>query len=245
MTTSSSSDLWQPLAWDTNFFGVATARITKNTITKEELLRVIDEATTEKVEVLHFLAASDDRGSVLAAEHTGFSLVDMRATYTHRLSGHVAAEPTDTLRNATIDDLEALQAIARVSYLDTRFFFDEHYSPERAAALYARWVVRDFEDSSTRVIVSERNGSLGGFITCSRTDALTGKIGLVGVHEAMRGQGIGRNLVRAAQSWCVQKSFSSVEVVTQGRNIAAQRLYQSCGFLLSSIYLWYHKWLHI
>lgn len=33
-----------------------------------------------------------------------------------------------------------------------------------------------------------------------------------------------------------------IEVVTQGRNIAAQRLYQKCGFKTNKVELWYHKW---
>jgi hypothetical protein len=31
-------------------------------------------------------------------------------------------------------------------------------------------------------------------------------------------------------------------VVTQGNNLAAQRLYQTCGFLSRDLQLWYHKW---
>jgi ribosomal protein S18 acetylase RimI-like enzyme len=31
-------------------------------------------------------------------------------------------------------------------------------------------------------------------------------------------------------------------VVTQGRNIASQRLYQKHGFVTQSIQLWYHRW---
>jgi hypothetical protein len=30
--------------------------------------------------------------------------------------------------------------------------------------------------------------------------------------------------------------------VTQGKNIAAQRLYQKNGFLIRDLQLWYHKW---
>jgi len=31
-------------------------------------------------------------------------------------------------------------------------------------------------------------------------------------------------------------------VVTQGRNLAAQRLYQRNGFVTASLQLWYHRW---
>jgi ribosomal protein S18 acetylase RimI-like enzyme len=34
-----------------------------------------------------------------------------------------------------------------------------------------------------------------------------------------------------------------VSVVTQGRNVAAQRLYQRAGFVTASTQLWYHRWL--
>jgi len=34
-----------------------------------------------------------------------------------------------------------------------------------------------------------------------------------------------------------------VTVVTQGLNVPAQRLYQKSGFLVSSVYLWYHLWI--
>ena len=34
-----------------------------------------------------------------------------------------------------------------------------------------------------------------------------------------------------------------IDVVTQGRNYSAQRLYQRCGFITQSTELWYHKWL--
>jgi hypothetical protein len=33
-----------------------------------------------------------------------------------------------------------------------------------------------------------------------------------------------------------------VNVVTQGRNSKAQRLYERCGFLTRSVQLWYHRW---
>jgi dTDP-4-amino-4,6-dideoxy-D-galactose acyltransferase len=49
-------------------------------------------------------------------------------------------------------------------------------------------------------------------------------------------------VVRAAQAFFLAQGVTEVTVVTQGRNIEAQRLYQKCGFLSRAIYYWYHKW---
>jgi ribosomal protein S18 acetylase RimI-like enzyme len=45
-----------------------------------------------------------------------------------------------------------------------------------------------------------------------------------------------------ALDWFAQQQVDTVTVVTQGRNIAAQALYQRRGFITQSQQLWYHKW---
>lgn len=45
-----------------------------------------------------------------------------------------------------------------------------------------------------------------------------------------------------ALEWFAARDIQSVQVVTQGRTISAQRLYQNCGFMTHSVQLWYHKW---
>jgi ribosomal protein S18 acetylase RimI-like enzyme len=54
--------------------------------------------------------------------------------------------------------------------------------------------------------------------------------------------GIGTLVVRAAQEYFHRKGVEEVSVVTQGRNIGAQRLYQKCGFLTGSVGYWFHRW---
>ena len=49
-------------------------------------------------------------------------------------------------------------------------------------------------------------------------------------------------LIAAALDWCEAEGAEEVAVVTQGRNVAAQRLYQRCGFVTQRLELWYHKW---
>ena len=57
-----------------------------------------------------------------------------------------------------------------------------------------------------------------------------------------QGQGIGHSLVNYAFKWFTEMDIIEIVVITQGRNISAQRFYQKYGFVTKSLQLWYHKW---
>jgi GNAT superfamily N-acetyltransferase len=65
---------------------------------------------------------------------------------------------------------------------------------------------------------------------------------LMAVAEKAHGQGFGHDLVKASLWWFANQGATRVRVATQGRNIAAQRLYQACGFRTCAVHLWYHWW---
>ena len=50
------------------------------------------------------------------------------------------------------------------------------------------------------------------------------------------------DLIAAAMEWFGTEGALEVDVVTQGRNLAAQRLYQRNGFVTRRFELLYHKW---
>ena len=81
-----------------------------------------------------------------------------------------------------------------------------------------------------------------GYISCHQLNAKVGSIGLVGVKSNARGMGIGQQLIDRSLEWFSGNGAHSVEVVTQGRNIRAQRFYQRSGFISNSVMCWYHKW---
>ena len=67
---------------------------------------------------------------------------------------------------------------------------------------------------------------------------------LFGMNSKYRGEGLAKYLLGKSLQNLSGQGFDYVEVVTQGRNYAAQRLYQKCGFVTKSTELWYHKWFH-
>ena len=154
-------------------------------------------------------------------------------------ANHRTAAPSDCIDS----DLAALKAIARVSHQDSRFYFDRRFAEASAAALYERWIERSCQGWADVVLVAEAEGVPSGYCTCHIREHGTGSIGLVGVSAAAQGRGLGRQLIESALATFHARRVRHVEVVTQGRNCAAQRLYQRSGFVTESVMLWYHKWI--
>jgi dTDP-4-amino-4,6-dideoxy-D-galactose acyltransferase len=245
---TAASSLWVVQDWETAFFGIKTARVRPGRLgSGDDLAQALAECRDDSVQVVHFLVDGDDDAAVRAAEASGFHLVDVRVTLSWRAVGSFAAgngHDALLLRAHRPEDVPALRAIAGSSYSDTRYYRDGRYEQAQCAELYATWIARSCDGMAERVIVAERGAEVIGYVSCHHPEgAEEGKIGLVGVASAVRGLGVGQGLVAAAQRWFAAREALLVSVVTQGRNVAAQRLYQRAGFVTASTQLWYHRWL--
>ena len=243
MTPTASTEPAVLLAWDTAFFGRRIGRVLGDRFDADLARSVNAWARRNAIEALYFLARSDDPLTTTTAEAAGFRFVDIRLTFA--LERPTSSGPTrPDVRAARADDLAALQTLARVSHGDTRFFFDMAFARERAQALYAAWIKRACEDADgvVWVPVDAQDRPLG-YLSCHYDAAeAAGEIGLVAIDPAAQGRGLGRALIDAGMIWFAEKGATRVTVVTQGRNRAAQRLYQRSGFLTDSLALWFHKW---
>jgi dTDP-4-amino-4,6-dideoxy-D-galactose acyltransferase len=231
----------QVLDWDSAFFGFRIARLLHDRLTDERAAEVLGWCERKDIRCLYFLAASDDPQTVASAERHGFRLVDVRLTLDLDLK---CASPShsESVRPYQPADLATLRQIAAVSHRDSRFYYDPGFPEQRCAAFYQTWIERSCQGYSQGVLVAESDSAPAGYITCHLNDDGAGSIGLIAVSPGAQGQGLGRSLVNSAISWFLDKNARGVSVVTQGRNIGGQRLYQSCGFRTSAFQLWYHWW---
>ncbi|MBK8027344.1 MAG: GNAT family N-acetyltransferase [Chloroflexi bacterium] len=244
--------LCELLPWDTEFFGRRIARVNTATVTPESLAQITTWCRDQAVECLYVLADPNDRETLRLLGAPIFRLVDMRVTFERKPPAVAAADATalpEGLRPWREDDLPALRTMASRSYTDSRFYFDGHFPTQLCDAFYATWIERSCQGYADAVLVAEADDQAqrqpAAFITCHlhpAKDATEGQIGLVGVAENARGRGLGGQVVAAALNWFAGQGCARVTVVTQGRNLAAQRLYQRNGFLTESIKLWYHGW---
>jgi dTDP-4-amino-4,6-dideoxy-D-galactose acyltransferase len=223
------------LPWDSQFFGFGVGRLRAESLTPSVVLTARHWCHTHHVSCLYYLGPEESRVP------EGFLWVDERVTYHWDAQDRVAAESTPDVRPFESGDLETLETIARRSHRDSRFYSDPSFDRTRCDELYATWIRRSCGTGGGRadaVFVATYQERPCGYVTCDGNS-----IGLIAVAESAQGRGLGKQLVTAAQQHFLSRGVGRAQVVTQGRNQAARRLYLSRGFKAAEAQHWYH--LHV
>jgi ribosomal protein S18 acetylase RimI-like enzyme len=233
------------LIWDSEFFGVQTAEILPRQLNASALKAVLESLWAAQVGLVYWAADPDDPESAEAAAVCVGLQVDTKRSYGISAEVMLNEVPSSDVVVEYDESLKcgrSLEDIAIDCGRFSRFRIDPRIPDERCFELYKQWirnsVNRSFADG---VLVSRSQGKISGFVTVLDRSG-TGSIGLLGVGEEYRGQGLGRALVGAALTWFLTNGCSSATVVTQARNHAACKLYESTGFSLIQTDNYYHFW---
>jgi ribosomal protein S18 acetylase RimI-like enzyme len=232
----------RPLEWDTAFFGRRIASITAPNTDAAALERALHEARAGGVECVYVLTDVEDLRMLRAVERTGARLVDVRVTLDRGLDD-VAGERSAGVRAAREEDVAALRFLAARSHTDSRFYADGRFAFERCGELYATWIDKSCHGWADFVLTTERDGAACAYLSGHVREGGRGEIGLVAVDPRRHGEGLGSDLVRAALAEFRARGLQRATVVTQGRNLGAQRLYEGLGFRTCKLQLWHHLWL--
>lgn len=241
-------DLCTFLDWDSSFFGIRIARVNRNTLTDENAHAINTWCKDNRIDCLYLLADSDNRATIRTAEKNCYALVDIRVTLSQNATGVRNTPSTDSETSVSFfsrEDLPYLREIARRSHTDSRFYRDGNFPRQLCDSLYETWIAQSCEGYAQLVFSAYLDDIPVGYVTCHVDEDSSiqhGRIGLLGVHQSARGRGVGHDLVDHALRWFADQGIDHVDVVTQGHNIAAQRLYQKSQFRSSSVQCWYHKW---
>ncbi len=245
--TNNDSSPCQFLEWDSHFFGFRIGKITQNRLDDAALAEIYTWGREHAIQCLYFLCEASDRQSVALAEQQGFHLVEVRLIYERFLQDWQPEKRPRasevTIRPAQETDIPALQEIAKTSYIDSRFYFDQRFPVSKWQEYYAHWVQKSCRGGAELALVAEKEGEILGYIT-GRADYSQGEgmYELTGVKESARRSGVGQELFRSGLDWYVAHGITYVWLATQGRNIPTQRMIQRNGFLTKACWLYYHKW---
>lgn len=228
------------LEWDTAFFGHRIGRA--QALSNETLELVLQEARARAFDCVYMLAQAEDQELYQRLLRTpGCVQPDLRLTLTLSLEEHRTRNvlPVELAHEG---DVEVLRTLASQAHRDSRFFADARFDEARCEELYATWIERSVRGWADRVFTARVEGVACGYVTAHIDAQGVGSIGLVAIAPEARGRGFGSRLLAQALDWFAERGVRRVEVVTQGRNVAAQRLYQSAGFRTSQAQVWFHLW---
>lgn len=236
-------DACKMLVWDSEHWGFPVALLNGDRLTEDLAKRAISWCEEHEVKCLYFAGDGVCGRTLQLADANGFKFVDVRIDMERGLQGSLSYKMSGVCREAQTEDLPILERLARAAHEDTRFFKDLNFDRDKAVDLYARWIERDLRENKVFAGTAPANAEkLLGYISVSTPGGDTGRIGLVAVAREARGQGVGRLMVEQAVAWCRSRGARSVKVATQGTNIPALRLYESCGFKVSDVKIWFHRW---
>jgi dTDP-4-amino-4,6-dideoxy-D-galactose acyltransferase len=239
-------NLFQILDVDSEIFGFPVAKIVPDRLTQGDLGRAISCMKVENVRLVYWASNPNDKESQRAARlYHGF-LSDKKVTFVIDL-GLLSEQPAgiewDIEEYADTVPCADLESLAIQVGRHSRFRADPCIAEEKLLAMYKLWirnsVNRQIADS---VLVAHQSGRIVGMVTLGVKKG-RGDIGLFAVDPTMRRKSLGVALVRAAQEWGHRKGLRFAQVVTQGNNVAACRLYEKCGYRIEKIEFFYHFWI--
>lgn len=195
------------------------------------------EAAGHSIEFGQMLIDVANLELIIDATDRGYDIADIRVTLDRPLTRRPPVS-VEEIRPFVRTDLPALIKIARRSHRITRFYADLGFPDERCDDLYETWI-RNSVDGWAHTVLVAGVGPVG-YCTVHVDDGVA-SIGLIAVEGSARGRGVGQRLVHGAIWRGYQAGADRMTVVTQGRNIQAQRVFQRCGFRTTSTEIWLHK----
>ena len=231
------------LDWDSDFFGCRIARVDAAAFNARSAPTLLERARSMSIECLYLLIDAQDSGAARIAEGMGFGLMDVRITRERNAPDSGAEEFPTGIDLCRDEDIPALRAIARESHRDSRFYHDPNFPDERCDALYQAWIEKAYGDPTSAVVVARHEGSAVGYVSCDILRPGMGDLGLVAVASDQAGRGHGSRMLGAALNWLAGRGCSQIRVVTQARNINANRLYEANSFRTVCTENSYHLWL--
>jgi len=233
------------LNWDSGFFGFNIAYLSCLHLTSSIWSQSKKFVDKNNIKLIEYLCNCHDARSVRLAEKNGFHFVDIRLNFVISLNKMIECKTINStnVKQAQVEDIPVLRSIAENIYKDSRYFFDGNFDENKVNEFYQSWVEKavkgEFDDECW--CLYEENVATA-FCTVRYHVNDVASIGLVGVSSNSTGKGHGKNILASTLKYLKNKGINSVNVVTQGRNYAAQNLYQSVGFRINTSQLWYHKW---
>ena len=234
---------YKELPWDSEHFHCRVAAITDPGLDDDALRAVLSDLRQKGFRLVYHTPAQPLANDALIRAFDGI-MADEKVTFAKDLEDESSITVDPHIHSYTAQTVSAeLLQLALDAGLYSRFRVDSHFRNNEYALLYRIWIERSVRrEIAHEVIVYEEDGHLLGMVTMGEKNN-RGDIGLVAVSERARGRGIGKKMMQAAEADFHSRGYRHIQVVTQGINEAACKLYSGAGFYLDEKIYYYHFWL--
>lgn len=229
------------LQWDTDYFGVSSARV--------NLYGIVDEKGQEKI--IEFCNGYDfitifnldniRENNYWIGNRTSAFLADMNIQFLKVLADKPDYQDEKTYVVNNLSRNGQIVNIARKSFNYSRFFNDPELTEEQAKNIYLHWTECAFKQEDKYFVISEREGNIVGYILFSINED-SSVIELIAVDDKYQGQKVGKLLIQAMESFVIDQGINRIKVGTQVDNISAAQFYSKMGFTYVSCGSVYHLW---
>ena len=229
------------LTWDSNFFNIKVGRIKDINAASVKFKNVLGELKILGIELSYYSAPRLLNNIESTSAFYEFNLVDKKTTFIKKIekinsnnklvSEYDSDYPEDKLINLAIQ-----------SGIYSRFNIDRKIDRIKFEELYKEWIINSVNKKLAKeVLVYKNKGVIEGFVTLGEKLGVA-DIGIIAVDEYSRGKGIGKILMTAAENWFANNHYNHIQVVTQGDNLPACKLYEATGYKIKSVEYFYHLW---
>jgi dTDP-4-amino-4,6-dideoxy-D-galactose acyltransferase len=199
------------LAWESEFFGFDIAQLELEGPAPD--LTAVDRfLASHRAALVQAIVPISEINLANLLEANGFYLADIRVSFRIEVAAEPRAAPS--ARVASRDDIAELRELAAELFVDSRFFHP----------------VFALDDSCLVLAVT-------AFITLRHRADNPVIIGLIGVRKSEQHTGAGSEIMDARSA----RGAKSIDVSTQGKNLAAQNLYITKGGRLRQMAAWFYR----
>lgn len=229
------------LDWDSNFFGFKVCKVNRVIEVEADINDLFNFMKSHQTSLAYYASKNEIDSRLAATALFEISLVDKKTTFVKRINNHAVVHPSITAYEKAIPEKKLLDlAIQSGQY--SRFNMDNRIEKKKLEELYGQWIINSVNKKIAKeVMVFMESGQIAGFVTLGVKNERA-DIGIIAVDHQYRGKGVGQMLMSAAENWFYTHGFSTVQVVTQGENYPACRLYERCGYQVESVNFFYHLW---
>lgn len=229
------------LEWDTNYFGIKSARVNLYDIIDEQEQRKIIELSKKYDFVTIANHNNINENNYWIGQKTNAFLADINIQFEKKINQmHNYQEKNIYIMNKHPVN-ELVMNIAKKSFKHSRFFNDPNILETLAGDIYLHWTKNSFKRKDKYFVVHRIKKKVTGYIVFS-IDSGYATIELIAVDGKYEGRGIGKGLIRSLESFLMGMEIKKVKVGTQINNIGALQFYNIVGFRYVNCSSIYHVW---